>query len=139
MKYFLLMFFLAAMALPVTRAYSDEGRWDSGKHLSVQELENNAVTLNGAIKQDPANVELYIRLGFTYTKLEKADEAQTAFENAVRLDPKKAIAHYMLGLIYEKKDLKDKAIASWKACLETATEPRLRETALKHLHHLRMN
>ncbi|MEI7481614.1 MAG: tetratricopeptide repeat protein [Elusimicrobiota bacterium] len=136
MKYFLLMFFSAAMALPVARAYSDEGHW-SGKHLSVQELENNAVTLNGAIKQDPANVELYIKLGFTYAKLEKADEAQTAFENAVRLDPKKAIAHYMLGLIYEKKDLKDKAIAAWKACLETATEQWMSEKALKHLHHLR--
>jgi len=137
MRYFLLMFFLAATALPVARAYSDEGRWNSGKHLSVQELENNAVTLNGAIKQDPANVELHIKLGFTYAKLEKADEAQTAFENAVRLDPKKAIAHYMLGLIYEKKDLKDKAITAWKACLETATEQWMGEKALKHLHHLR--
>ena len=139
MKYFLLAFFMSAAALPGPWAHSDEGRWDSGRQLSAQELEKNAVALNGAIKQDPANVELYIRLGFTYAKLEKADEAQTAFENAVRLDPKRAIAHYMIGLIYEKKGLKEKAIASWTACLENAAEPRLRETALKHLHHLRMN
>jgi len=81
-------------------------------------------------------VELYIRLGFTYARLKEADEALQAFENVVRLDHKKTIAYYMLGLIYEKQGLKDKAIAAWKACLDNASEPRMRETARKHLHHL---
>ena len=131
MKYLLLAVLLAAPAAP--------GRWDSAKHLSVEELTKNAAALEEAVKQAPADIELYIRLGFTYTKLEKADDAQKAFENAVRLDPKRAVAHYMLGLIYEKKGLKEKAIAAWKACLENATEPHGRETAIKHLHHLRTN
>ena len=139
MRYLLFTFFLAA-AVPLTAgAQSPEGRWDSGKPLSVEDLNKNAAALNTALTQDPANIELYIRLGFTYTKLDKADDAQKAFENAVRLDPRRAIAHYMLGLIYEKKGLKEKAIAAWKACLENTTEPRNRETALKHLHHLTTN
>jgi tetratricopeptide (TPR) repeat protein len=81
-------------------------------------------------------LELHVKLGFTYTRLGRADAAQRAFENAVRLDPRRAIAHYMLGLIYEKKGLKDKAIAAWKACLETAAEQKLKDTAVKHLNNL---
>ncbi|MFA6435394.1 MAG: tetratricopeptide repeat protein [Elusimicrobiales bacterium] len=136
MKYLLLAVFLVAAA-PGTRAWSDEGRWDSGRPLSTAELKTRAAALEEAVKLEPADIELYIRLGFTYAKLEQADDAQKAFENAVRLDPKKAIAHYMLGLIYEKKGLKENAVAAWKACIENTAEPRLRETALKHLHHLR--
>ena len=137
MKNLLLAVFLAAA--PAATALSAEGRWDAGKCPSVEELNKTASELELAVKQDPVNVELFIRLGFTYAKLEKADDAQKAFENAVRLNPKKAVAHYMLGLIYEKKGLRDKAIAAWKACLENATEPQTRETALKHLHHLKAN
>ena len=139
MRYLLLSFFLAAAMPPAARAQLEEGRWNSGIHHSVDEHIKNAATLEEAIKQDPANIELYIRLGFTYSKLEKADDAQRAFENAVRLDPKRAIAHYMLGLIYEKKGLKEKALTAWQACLDNATEPHLRDTAIKHLHHLRTN
>jgi cytochrome c-type biogenesis protein CcmH/NrfG len=136
MKYFLFAFFVAA-APTVAPAQSDEGRWNSGKRPSIEELDKNAAALEEAVKRDSANVELYIRLGFTYAKLEKADEAQKAFETVVRLNPKRAIAHYMLGLIYEKKSLTEKAIAAWQACLENASEPHIRETALKHLHHLK--
>lgn len=101
------------------------------------ELARTATELEQALILQPANVELHIKLGFTYTRLGKADEAQRSFETAARLDPKKAIAHYMLGLIYEKKGLKAKAIASWQACLDTAAEPQMRETAIKHLNTLR--
>lgn len=135
MKHLLLAFFLTA-AVPV---HAGPEHRDSGKHLSVEELTKNAAALEEAVKQAPADIELHIRLGFTYTRLEKADDAQKAFENAVRLDPKRAVAHYMLGLIYEKKGLREKAIAAWEACLKNATEPHGRETAIKHLHHLRTN
>lgn len=92
-----------------------------------------AQILARAAQPDP---ELYMRLGFTYSRLQQADDAQRAFEGALRIDPKKAGAHYMLGLIYEKKGMKDKAIAAWKACLENTTDPRMRDTAMRHLHHL---
>ena len=101
------------------------------------ELARTATELEQALILQPVNVELHIKLGFTYTRLGKADEAQRSFETAARLDPKKAIAHYMLGLIYEKKGLKAKAIASWQACLDTAADPHMRETAIKHLNTLR--
>jgi cytochrome c-type biogenesis protein CcmH/NrfG len=136
MGYLFLALVLAAAAPQAARAQS-RNAWESGRNQSAEEHKKNAAELEEAVKTDPNNIELYIRLGFVYSKLEKVGDAQRAFENAVRLDPKRAIAHYMLGLIYEKKGLRDNAIAAWKACLENASEPRLRETALKHLHHLR--
>lgn len=98
------------------------------------ELARTATQLEQSLIMQPENVELHLKLGFTYTRLEKADDAQRCFETAARLDPKRAIAHYMLGLIYEKKGLKAKAAASWQACLETAQEKHMRDTAVKHLN-----
>ena len=103
---------------------------------AIAQLTKDAAALETQVLAQPKNTELYIRLGFTYSRLKKADDAQRAFENAVRLDPKRAIAHYMLGLIFEKKGLKDRAIQAWKACLDNTADPRLRDTARKHLHHL---
>ena len=131
MRYILLAAFLAAAAPSMAQAGPRDIR-----SQSVEELKKDAADLEEAVKKQPDNAELYIKLGFTYTRLEKADDAQRAFENAARLAPAKAITHYMLGLIYEKKGLKDKAIASWTACLQYAVEPQMRETARKHLHHL---
>lgn len=106
------------------------------KKLSKEELQKNAAALEEAVKKAPEDSELRVRLGFTYAHLDRPDDARNAFETAVRLDPKKAIAHYMLGFIYEKKGLREKAVAAWKACLDNTQDPRLRETAAKHLHHL---
>jgi len=139
MRYLLLTFLLAASAPQAALAQAAVGRWQSDKPLNAEELKKDISALQEAVKLNPGDTELYIRLGFAYAKLEQADDAQKAFETAVRLDPKKAIAHYMLGLIYEKKGLREKALASWQACLENAAEHHLRETALKHLHHLRVN
>ena len=106
------------------------------KQLSKEELLKNAAAFEAAVKIAPEDPELRVKLGFTYAHLERADDAQREFETAVRLDPKKAIAHYMLGLIYEKKGLKAQAIAAWKACLDNTRDPRQRDTAARHLHHL---
>ena len=102
-----------------------------------QEMLRIAANIKESIKQNPKNVELYIQLGFIYSKLKNINEAQKAFETAVRLNPKKTKPHFMLGLIYEKKRMKNKAIASWQACLDNATDKKTRETAIKHLHFLR--
>lgn len=100
------------------------------------ELARTATQLEQALIMQPENVELHLKLGFTYTRLEKVDDAQRCFETAARLDPKRAIAHYMLGLIYEKKGLKARAVSAWQACLETAAEQHMRDTAIKHLNTL---
>ena len=102
-----------------------------------QEMQKIATNLEERIKQSPKNVELYVQLGFIYSKLKKINEAQKAFETAVRLNPKKAKAHFMLGLIYEKKGLKNKAIAAWQACLDNTAKEKARAIALKHLRLLR--
>lgn len=133
MKYLLFSVLLAAGAAAVAQQAGPE------KDITLQspaELGATAVQLEQQILQQPGNADLHAKLGFTYTRLGRADDAQRAFENAVRLDPKKAIAYYMLGLIYEKKGLRDKAITAWKACLEHAQEQRLRDTAVKHLNNL---
>lgn len=135
MKYLLISIFLAGAA-PAMAQTPPTGADKDIRLQTPAELNTTAAKLELALISQPNDVGLHIKLGFTYTRLGKADEAQRAFESAVRLDPKKAIAHYMLGLIYEKKGLRDKAIASWKACLETAADPQLRETALKHLNTL---
>lgn len=97
--------------------------------LEVADLKKQLLT-------SPSDPELYVKLGFKYARLDMPDEAQAAFENAVRLDPRRAIAHYMLGLIYEKKGMRDKALAAWKACLESAQDPHMKETAERHIFHL---
>ena len=109
------------------------------KNITAQtlaELTQTAADLERQLLQLPENTDLHIKLGFTYTRLGRADDAQRAFESAIRLDPKRAIAHYMLGLIYEKKGLRDRAVTAWKACLENAGDPKMRNTAVKHLNNL---
>ena len=135
MKYLLFSIFIAGAAL----AWAQVPPAGPGTDIRVQtpaELTKTAAELEQQVVRQPKNVDLYVKLGFTYTRLGKADDAQRAFENAVRLDPKKAIAHYMLGLVYEKKGFKDKAVAAWRACLESPAEQRLHDTARKHLHLL---
>jgi cytochrome c-type biogenesis protein CcmH/NrfG len=102
----------------------------------VARLKQEAAALEQQALANPKDTETFVRLGFTYARLKQADDAQRAFETAVSLDPKKAVAHYMLGLIYEKKGMRDRAITAWKACLENATDPQMRDTAERHLHHL---
>ncbi|OGS12577.1 MAG: hypothetical protein A2234_06320 [Elusimicrobia bacterium RIFOXYA2_FULL_58_8] len=104
--------------------------------VAREQLRTEAAAIEQQVKANPADTELYMKLGFAYSRLEQADDAQRAFEGAVNLEPKKAAAHYMLGLIYEKKGLRDKAIAAWKACLDNTQDPRMRDTATRHLHHL---
>ena len=132
MKYLLLAFLLAS---PAILAAEPPPPPPDSPEMTAQ-LKTEAAALEQQIKTSPKDTELYVKLGFTYARLHQADDAQRAFEAAVTLDPKKAIAHYMLGLIYEKKGMHEKAIAAWKACLENTQDPRLRETAHRHLHHL---
>ena len=131
MKYLLMALLLASPALLAAEppAFNDSPE-------KIEQLKKEAAAMEQQVKASPRDTELYVKLGFTYARLRQADDAQRAFEAAVTLDPKKAIAHYMLGLIYEKKGLREKAVAAWKACLENTQDPRLRETAVRHLHHL---
>ena len=98
-----------------------------------QDLEIARGVLERALQEHPQNAELHTLLGFVFRKLERLDDAERSFTRAVSADPKKAEAHFMLGMIREKKGRAEEAKASWKACLETAKEPGMRETAKRHL------
>lgn len=134
MKSFLLAALLFAPALLAAEPPSFPEPRDTPEIKN--QLRTEAAALEAKVKASPGNIELYMRLGFTYSRLEQADDAQRAFEGAVNLDPGKADAHYMLGLIYEKKGMRDKALAAWKACLESTSDPRMRNTAGRYIHHL---
>ena len=135
MKLFLTYLLLACAAPAMAQALP--GGIDKDIRVQTQEeLKTTVSALEEAVKLKPAEVDLRVKLGFAYTRLGKADEAQRAFESAVSLDPKKAIAHYMLGLVYEKKGLTVQALAAWKACLDNTLYPRMRDTAKRHIHHL---
>jgi cytochrome c-type biogenesis protein CcmH/NrfG len=128
---FAALFFIPALlaAAPPPQQYKETPE-------AREQLKKDAAALEAQLQGKIPDPELYMRLGVTYSRLEQADDAQRAFEGAVNLDPKKAGAHFMLGLIYEKKGLRDKAIAAWKACLENTQDPRMRDTAIRHIHHL---
>lgn len=130
------LLFAAFLLSPALAAAEPPPHHYPESHKTPEQLKKEAASLLQQIKASPSDPELYVKLGFTYTRLDQADDAQQAFENAAKFDPKEAIAHYMLGLIYEKKGMKDKALASWKACLDNANDPRMRETAERHIHHL---
>lgn len=125
---------------PADQNHREPGERDLGPLTpeKIAKLTKAAETLEAKIKAHPENAELNIKLGFTYTRLQKVEDAQRAFENAARLDPKREISFYMLGLIYEKKGLKDKAVEAWKACLANsgADDEHMRDMSIKHLHHL---
>lgn len=126
MKNILLIAIFCA-AVPVLWSLTDKQK---------QEFKTLAAAIEEDIKAEPKDAELYIKLGFIYSKLEEADKAQSAFEKAESLNPEKSIVHYMLGLIYEKKELKEKAIASWKKCLKYASKKKMKQTAEKHIKKL---
>lgn len=128
--------FAALLLIPALLLEAAPGQQHRGQTATQEELQQQASALKQQIQTNHQDPELYMRLGFTYARLEQADDAQNAFEGAVKLDPKKAAAHYMLGLIYEKKGLRGQAIAAWNACLENTQDPHMRDTAIRHLHHL---
>jgi len=136
MKYLFLSLFLAVAGVSMAQHSPSDGPGARLTPEAIAQLNKEAADFEAQLRIRPEDTELYVKLGFTYARLKKADDAQRAFENAVRLNPKKAIAHYMLGLIYEKKGLKDRAIQAWKACLDNTGDPQMRDTAIRHLHHL---
>ncbi len=129
-------YLLAALLFVPVRAAAEPPPPPPETPETIAQLNKDADSLQQQIKASPKDAELRVKLGFTYMRLRRHDDAQRCFEEAVQLDPKKAVAHYMLGMIYEKKGMKDKALAAWKACLENTQDPSMKDTASRHIHHL---
>lgn len=108
----------------------------SSSRASQKDLEIAKGVLEEALKEHPKNAELHTLLGFVFRKMEKLEDAERAFSEAVAANPDKAEAHLMLGMLREKKGLKKEALASWRACLATAKQQGMRETAQRHIDQL---
>lgn len=104
---------------------------------NTEEVLRVKAVIEGAIREEPANSELWVHLGLVNRKLDRLEEARQAFERAAELNPRNANAHFMLGLLYEKTGQKDRAVAAWEGCLQNATEDGMRGIAEKHLKVLR--
>ena len=89
-----------------------------------------------AAQKYPKNAELEIQLGFIFKKMKRYSDSRRAFEEAVKIDPKLVEGHYMLGLIYEYRKETKKALKEWQECLEWATDPEMKNTAILHIHHI---
>ena len=98
-----------------------------------EDLQVARSVLEKALKEHPRNAELHTLLGFVFRRMDRLDDAERSFAQAVAFNARKAEAHFMLRMIREKKGLVKEAKESWKACLESATEPGMRETARRHL------
>ena len=107
-----------------------------GRAADTDPQERTVAALEQAIKSDPANADLLLHLAFAYRKVNKLDEAQSAFEKVRALDPHNRDALYMLGLIYEKEHRTPDARQAWKDLLSTETNAEKRGIAEKHIHHL---
>ncbi|HBE88719.1 MAG TPA: hypothetical protein DDW67_06220 [Elusimicrobia bacterium] len=127
---------LIALLLLTPALSRAEGNRPPESPEAVARLKKEAAGLERQAAADPKNADIFVKLGFTYARLRQPNDAQRAFESAVSLDPKRAEAHYMLGLIYEKKGMKDMALSAWRACLENAKDPAMRNTASRHIHNL---
>jgi cellulose synthase operon protein C len=97
------------------------------------DLEVARGVLEKALREHPRNAELHTLLGFVFRKMERFDDATASFSSAVKANPRKAEAHYMLGMLHEKAGRRAEALAAWKACLESAAEDGMRQTAQRHL------
>ena len=77
--------------LDAARAAGDKGDWRGA-----------VLECNRALRSDPSNAEVYIRLGAAYGELKEWDEALRALRRAVALVPSSAAAHYNLGVTLER-------------------------------------
>ncbi len=63
---------------------------------------------------------LYVELGNAYLKLERYDEAETAFEEALKIDPNLVNACYGLAGAYLKQNLSNEALIELKKVIDLA-------------------
>lgn len=98
---------------------------------------NPRAELEAAAARAPSDPEAWRRLGFLYQSLGEAAKARGAFSRVVELRPRDAAGWYMLALTHEKLGERPQAVAAWERCLQHSADPRMSETARRHLEHLK--
>jgi cytochrome c-type biogenesis protein CcmH/NrfG len=85
------------------------------------------------VAADPKNLAQWKRLAMISRHLGDEKAAEQALDKAAALDPKDAGVNFMRGLLYEKRGDAGKAAASYRACLDAAVQPKIKELCEKHL------
>ncbi|MBI4056523.1 MAG: tetratricopeptide repeat protein [Elusimicrobia bacterium] len=111
------------------------------------ELLRQKEALHAAIKIQPNDAELWMKLGFLQKDLGEWDEALANFQKVIEIDPQKVKAYYLVALIKERKikavpagdreRVKAQAIQAWEKCLQVSEDAKVREVAQKHLNRLK--
>lgn len=112
--------------------FSAEARaaFERGKDLSLRDYDEEAIAaFKQAINLEPDYAEAFFRLAYSYTALDKKDEAKDAFEKAakayekfVRKNPKNARAQFNMGLAYSKLLKPEEAVKALKQAVKLEPE-----------------
>lgn len=73
--------------------------------------------LDQVIKQDSGNIQAYLLLGQTYTKLNNFDMAVSSFRAALRVAPDRGEIYYMLAITNGLRGRKDLAVSNAEKAL----------------------
>ena len=93
--------------------------------------------LKKALELSPGLAEYHLNLGVVYANKKEYDNAINEVEQSVKINSSNSMAYYVLAMLYEKKKMKDKAIEAWGNVLTRNPAEDLKETATKHLKHLK--
>lgn len=87
----------------------------------------------GELAGDPKNVRQWKRLAMVQRHLGDEKGTEEALTKAAALDPKDAGVAFMRGLLHEKRGDGAKASEAFRACLDYASQAKIRELCTKHL------
>jgi len=92
--------------------------------------------LEEAVTIDSTDSGTYIRLGQTYSQLERFQSAEKAFLKAIALEPEEPLIYYYLGLSREIGNNRQGALEAYRKFLDMAPEHELAQSAKKNIEKL---
>jgi tetratricopeptide (TPR) repeat protein len=88
---------------------------NGGKKAAL--LSDTLETYREAVDASPRDPATHFKLGETYIRMGRYEEALVALRNAVRFDPDYAEAYYQLGVAYESIGRDDQAVEVYKQAI----------------------
>ena len=87
------------------------------------QLEGIAAELRRRVRENPDDLDSYLKLGAIYQKLNRLDDAISAYKRAKQLDPENLQIRLALGTLYEARGDLDRAIAEYEEALRISDMP----------------
>jgi len=94
-------------------------------YLAKGETDNAITELKKAIsyqREEKTMPPLYVELGNVYLKLERYEEAESAFKGALKIDPNLVSAHYGLSGVYLRQNRVEEGLVELKKVVELGPE-----------------